>query len=348
MCKRNMRLAALVVGCILFSGCSQNSAEAKYDDTSPCSRDIFAMDTYMNLKAYGTNADKALSEAEERILTLEKELSVTSDTSDIYKLNDASGEPVQICDDAAFLIERSKEFGLTTSGCLDITVFPVLREWGFTTGEYSLPDKKRISELLEYVGFDRIQINDNTVQLPENVQIDLGAVTKGYTGDEVINILRSYNIKSGIISLGGNVQTLGTKPDGKDWKVAVRDPFKTDTDMCIVEIADKAVITSGNYERFFIGEDGKRYCHIIDPKDGFPADNGFVSVTVIGENGLTCDALSTAVFVAGEEESQEIIKSFPGYDFVIVSDNEKVFYTEGLTGHFQNTSTMDAEVMTFD
>ena len=348
MCKKIMSIAALAAGCILISGCSQDHFAAKKDDTSPCSRDIFAMDTYMNLKAYGTDADKALSEAEERILTLEKELSVTSDGSDIYKLNNASGEAVDICDDAAFLIEQSKKFSEKTLGCLDITVYPMLRKWGFTTGEYSLPDKKRLSELLQYVGSDKIHINGNTVQLPENVQVDLGAVTKGYTGDEVIEIFRSYNIRSGIISLGGNVQTLGTKTDGTDWKVAVRDPFKTDTDMCILEIADKAVITSGNYERFFIGEDGKRYCHIIDPKDGFPADNGFVSVTVIGENGLTCDALSTAVFVAGEDGASEIIKSFPGYDFVIVSDKEKVYYTEGLTGHFQNTSTMDTEVMTFD
>ena len=115
--------------------------------------------------------------------------------------------------------------------------------------------------------------------------------------------------------------------------------------MCIVDIADKAVITSGNYERYFIGDDGKRYCHIIDPKDGYPADNGFVSVTVIGENGLTCDALSTAVFVAGEENSADIIRKYPGYDFIIVSDKEKIYYTKGLDGHFQNTSSMAAEVM---
>ncbi|MBO7473858.1 MAG: FAD:protein FMN transferase [Ruminococcus sp.] len=338
-------IAAVILGSIVLFSCSRYTAGQKIDDTVPCSRDIFAMDTYMNLKAYGANAEKALSEAEDRIISLEKELSVTSDSSEIYALNNSSGEATSLSEDAVFLIGQSKLFGRDTDGCLDITVFPILREWGFTTGNYHIPDEDIIVGLLKDTGFEKIIVNGSRVQLPDNLQIDLGAVTKGYTGDEVIEIMRSEGISSCVISLGGNVQTLGTKPDGTNWKVAVRDPYKPETDMCIVDIADKAVITSGNYERYFIGDDGKRYCHIIDPKDGYPADNGFVSVTVIGENGLTCDALSTAVFVAGEENSADIIRKYPGYDFIIVSDKEKIYYTKGLDGHFQNTSSMAAEVM---
>lgn len=341
-------IAAVILGSMVLFSCSRYTVVQNNDDTVPCSLDIFAMDTYMNLKAYGANAEKALSEAEDRIKSLEKELSVTSDSSEIFALNNSSGEAVSLSEDAVFLIEQAKLLGRDTDGYLDITVFPILREWGFTTGNYHIPDVNIIARLLKDTGFEKIITNGSSVQLPENVQIDLGAITKGYTGDEVIEIMRSKGISSCVISLGGNVQALGTKPDGTNWKVAVRDPYKPETDMCIVDIADKAVITSGNYERYFIGDDGKRYCHIIDPKDGYPADNGFVSVTVIGENGLTCDALSTALFVAGEENSADLIRKYPEYDFIIVSDKEIIYYTKGLDGHFKNTSSMAAEVMKVD
>ncbi len=329
----------------IFCGCADKTNN---DKNIAVTRDVFAMDTYMELKAYGKNAGPALEKAEKRIHELENELSATSDQSDIWKINHSCGKETAVSDDTAVLIDKALEIGESTNGALDITIFPVLKEWGFTTQKYHIPEEYKLESLLENVDYRQIKLNDKTVFIPENAEIDLGALAKGYTGDEVMEIFKSHSIDSAIVSLGGNVQTLGSKPDGSDWKVAVRDPFSPEKDMCVVEISDKAVITSGNYERFFTGDDGERYWHIIDPADGYPADNGFVSVTVIGENGLNCDCLSTALFVAGLGGYKEIIKGYQGYDFIFVTDDERILYTGGIKDKFQNISSMTAEVINID
>ena len=311
----------------ILCGCADKT---NIDKNNAITRDVFAMDTYMELKAYGKNAETALEEAEKRIHELENELSATSEQSDIWKINLSSGEETAVSRDTAALIDKSLEIGNSTHGALDITIFPVLKEWGFTTEKYHIPDENKLKSLLENVDYRQIKLNDKTVSIPEKSEIDLGALAKGYTGDEVMEVFKSHSIDSAIVSLGGNVQALGSKPDGTNWKVAVRDPFSPEKDMCVVEISDKAVITSGNYERFFTGDDGVRYWHIIDPADGYPADNGFVSVTVIGENGLNCDCLSTALFVAGIGGYNEIIKDYKGYDFIFVTDDERILYTGGI------------------
>lgn len=329
----------------IFCGCADKTNN---DKNIAVTRDVFAMDTYMELKAYGKNAGPALEKAEKRIHELENELSATSDQSDIWKINHSCGKETAVSDDAAVLIDKALEIGESTNGALDITIFPVLKEWGFTTQKYHIPEEYKLESLLENVDYRQIKLNDKTVSIPEKSEIDLGALAKGYTGDEIMKIFKSHDINSAIVSLGGNVQTLGSKPDGSDWKVAVRDPFSPEKDMCVVEISDKAVITSGNYERFFTGDDGERYWHIIDPADGYPAENGFVSVTVIGENGLNCDCLSTALFVAGLGGYKEIIKGYQGYDFIFVTDDERILYTGGIKDKFQNISSMTAEVINID
>ena len=224
----------------------------------------------------------------------------------------------------------------------------MLKEWGFTTGEYQIPKTEAISRILGNTGFERVQLSGNTITVPDGFQIDLGALAKGFTSDKIMDIMRKNNVSSAIVSLGGNVQAVGTKPDGSQWKVAVRDPFAPDTDMCVVEIGSKAVITSGNYERFFTGSDGKNYWHILDPSDGFPADNGLVSVTVIGDSGLKCDALSTALFVLGDGKAQDYWDANQGFDMILVTDDKRIVCTDGIADSFTNMSGMDAEVLSRD
>lgn len=343
------KMTLIFFSCFLLYGCSKSdSIKINENKTDPVVRDVFAMDTFMSLKAYGNGAEKAVDDAEDRIYELEKELSATLEESDIWKLDNSAGKAVDVCDDTVTLIRKALEIGDKTGGALDITVYPVLKEWGFTTGEYKIPEKSRIDELLKNVDYRKITIKDNSVALPENAQIDLGALAKGYTGDEIMKIMESYGVTSAIVSLGGNVQSLGCKTDGAPWKVAVRDPFSDDKDMCVVDIIDKAVITSGNYERFFYGDDGNKYWHIIDPSDGYPADNGLVSVTVIGDNGLECDALSTALFVLGYDKSVEFLCSNPQFDVILVTDDKKICYTNGIADCFQNISDMPAEVISVD
>ena len=300
----------------------------------------------MSMKAYGDNAQKALDDSKELIMRLESELSVTDEGSCIYELNKTGKGTVT--DSAAALINKAIEIGDRTGGALDITLYPLLKEWGFTTEDYHIPDDNTLANLLVNVDYRNISLSGNEVTLPENVQIDLGALAKGYTSDSIMEQMSADGVDSAIVSLGGNVQAIGIKPDGSAWKVSVRDPFAPETDMCIVEIKDKAVITSGNYERFFTGDDGKKYWHIIDPADGYPADNGLVSTTIIGDSGLECDALSTAFFVAGRDQAVNYWRNDRSFDMILVSDDGKIFYTEGIADSFKNISNMEAEVLSLE
>lgn len=323
---------------VLFTGCGTK-------EPVKGSRDIFAMDTYMNLQAYSEAPEAALEKAEAEILRLEKLLSVTDNKSDTYNINTSHGFPAKVDDDVSELISYSLDMGRETSGSLDITVYPVLREWGFTTGDYKIPTDDKINELLENVGYDKIILEDNSVTLSEGVEVDFGAVAKGYTSDRIMEIFKENGISSAIISLGGNVQTLGRKPDGSMWKVAVVDPFNKDKTLGILETADKAVITSGNYERYFTGSDGKNYCHIIDPSTGRPAENGLVSVTIIGESGLMCDALSTALFVMGRNRAEEFWRSNDNFDMILVESTGNIVITNGIESSFNNLSGLNIEVI---
>ena len=339
-------LTAALALAVTLASCS--SPAPTNTDNSPHTRDVFAMDTYMSMKAYGENGEKALSEAEEYIKKLESDLSATSPDSCISRVNSADSKPTEITDEAAEIIAKALEIGKKTNGALDITLYPMLKEWGFTTGEYQIPKTEAISRILGNTGFERVQLSGNAVTVPDGFQIDLGALAKGFTSDKIMDIMRKNNVSSAIVSLGGNVQAVGTKPDGSQWKVAVRDPFAPDTDMCVVEIGSKAVITSGNYERFFTGSDGKNYWHILDPSDGFPADNGLVSVTVIGDSGLECDALSTALFVLGDGKAQDYWDANQGFDMILVTDDKRIVCTDGIADSFTNMSGMDAEVLSRD
>ncbi len=343
----NFKKISALGACLLIfpAGCGEKNE--KQNNSEKVQRDVFAMDTYMSLTAYGDNAEASLDKASERITELESLLAVNSEKSDVWKINNSNGNTVQISNDTAEIISSAIEYGDST-GTLDITIYPVLKEWGFTTKEYKIPDADRLAELLENVDYSNIKLDGNNVSIPENYMIDLGAVAKGYTSDEVIAELRENGVDSAIISLGGNVQALGLKPDGSQWNVSVIDPFMPDSSMCIVSVGEKAVVTSGNYERYFTSKDGKNYWHIIDKTDGYPADNGLVSVTIIGDSGIMCDALSTALFIAGIEKAQEYWRNNGGFDMILVTDDRRIIYTDGIEGSLKNMSDMPAEVISLD
>lgn len=339
-----LRITAAFLITLTLASCS--STVHINTDSTPQTLDVFAMDTYMSMKAYGENAQTALEHSKKLILQLESELSTTDGHSCIAMLNGMGSG--QVTESAADIIEKAIDIGRATDGALDITIYPLLKEWGFTTGEYKVPDKTVIEKLLGNTGAERVVLDGKNVTLPEDVQIDLGSLAKGYTSDRIVSQMKSDGVKSAVVSLGGNVQALGSKPDGSAWKVSVRDPFAPDTDMCIVEVRDKAVITSGNYERFFTDENDNKYWHILDPADGYPADNGLVSVTVIGDSGIDCDALSTAFFVMGTEKTADLLKSSPEFDVILCTDDGHILYTEGIADSFTNISSMETEVLSLD
>lgn len=341
-----MKKISILLSFTLIFCCGCSESEQPQQIGIPAVRDFFAMDTYMNLKVYGENAEKAASECENEIKNLENLLDVTNENSDIWKINHSNGKNTPVSNITLNLINTAIKIGNQTKGALDITIYPVLKEWGFTTGEYKIPSQKTLSQLIKNVDYSRIETFTDNVTIPENFQIDMGALAKGYTSDRLMEIFKKYNISSAIVNLGGNVQTLGKKTDGTLWNVAVVNPFDPQTDICIVSVENKAVITSGNYERFFIGDDEKKYWHIIDSEDGYPADNGLVSVTIIGESGLLCDALSTALFVMGLDDAVEFWKSGKyDFDMILVTDDAKMFITEGIESNCKQTVNIKAEVI---
>lgn len=315
----------LLLTVLIFTSCTgKETAPKEY------TKDIFAMDTFMTIKAYGNKAETALDEAEREIVRLESLFSVTDKKSDISRINKNGGQFVKVEEDTLDLIGTALDYCRETDGALDITVYPILREWGFTTGEYKIPDNERIKELLAFTDYRKIKISGNTVSLEKNTKIDIGSTAKGYTGDRIAEIMQKNGVDSALINLGGNVQAVGTKPDGSKWKVGIQDPENSGEIVCTLSVSDCAVVTSGSYERYFVGADGKKYWHIIDPKTGYPADNGVISASVIGKSGVMCDALSTALFVMGTEKAIAFCKSHHEIDAVIITNDQKMYVTEGL------------------
>lgn len=287
--------------------------------------DLIAMDTVMDLTIYGPA--ELLPGAEELIRTLEKELSVTDGGSEIAVLN-ASGE-AKLGENALGLVKAALEYGERTGGAFDICIFPVVRAWGFTTGEYRVPSKEELVSLLPLADSSRVHISGDTVSLDEGTMIDLGGIAKGRAADMLADYFRANGVKSAILNLGGNVLALGAKPNGADWRVGVADPFGSGN-ACIISCRDKAVVTSGSYQRYFEA-DGVTYCHIIDPSTGMPVNNGLSSVTVICSNGAEADALSTALFVMGYERASEFWRGSNDFEAVFIFSDGRIAVTEGLS-----------------
>lgn len=336
----------LIFSCLVVAlcGCSptsdQEDAETAKNQTAgavsqeePVSRDIFAMDTYMTLTAYGEQAEKALDAAEQEITRIEKMVSTGISTSEIARIN-ANGRGT-VSEDTAYLIRRSQELYKDTDGCFDITIYPVMRAWGFTTGDYRVPEEAELSALLQNVDAAEITCEDDNVSVEKTgMEIDLGGIAKGYTSSRVIELMKDSGVEHAVISLGGNVQVLGQKPDGTDWKIAVEDPSDTSDYLGVIETSDKAVITSGGYERYF-EENGKKYHHIIDPSTGYPADSGLTSVTIISDDGTLADGLSTALFIMGKDRAIEYWRSHStDFDAILVEEDGSISVTAGLKDNF--------------
>ncbi len=296
-------------------------------------RTVFAMDTVSELRVYGGEA--LLDDAQEILEGLEKSLSVTDPDSEISALNAAGS--ARLSPTALELVEEALELCRITDGALDITVYPVVRAWGFTTGTYRIPGREELKELLARVDYTGVSVSSGTVSLPHGAMIDLGSVAKGLASDAIRDAWVEGGAKSGLINLGGNVYALGSKPDGSPWRVGVRDPFG-ESYLGVLEVRDAAVVTSGGYERYF-EQDGQVYWHIIDPKTGYPADSGLSSVTVVGREGLLCDGLSTAVFVMGKNAAERLWRSRGDFDLVLVTGEGEVYITEGLEDCFTLSGT---------
>lgn len=319
---------------LILGGCGSQKSSGITTETEEYSQTVFAMDTAMTVTAYGSGCEEAVNAALEEIAHLDRIFSVTDENSDIYKINNEKS--AQTDEETYSLISSALEFGEKTRGALNIAVYPAVKAWGFTTGEHRIPPDEELEELKKHISSENVVLNkDNTVTLTDTYgEIDLGSVAKGYTSARISEIFKEMGIESGILSLGGNVQTIGAKPDGSLWRVGISDPADESHFIGILELENKAAITSGSYQRYFEYE-GVRYHHIIDPSTCAPARSGLTSVTIVSENGLLADAYSTAVFIMGLDKGSDFWRyNSEDFDAVFVTDNGEVYITEGLSQAF--------------
>lgn len=299
--------------------------------------ELFALDTYIEMTACGENAPQALELAEKRLAQLEAELSVTLPGSDIYEANSSARsarEPVsyELRPAAADALRQALHWAEVSGGAFDPTLCGLQQAWNFTGEQPRISEPQEIAALLEHSGYAKLRLSGRRLLLPPQMQLDLGGIGKGWIGDELLRLFKEQGVGSAVISLGGNVQALGARPDGSPWRIGLRDP--NGGSLGVLALRDKAAVTSGDYERFFM-LDGRRYSHILDPRTGRPADSGLRSVTVVGGSteGAACDALATACCVLGLEGSirlwRERLQQL-GFGLLLVTADREIYLTEDL------------------
>ena len=341
-----LKKTAVAAMCVILAAgmtaCGKKADSAQSESVSEndkYSSDIFAMDTYMSLTAYGEKAEDAVTEAIHEIQRLDAMFSVGNTDSDVTTANMQGSATVS--DETAYLVEQSLEISRKTDGAFDITIYPVMELWGFTTKNYKVPQADELQETLKRVSYENVSLKDHELVLKNNAQIDFGGIAKGYTSSRVMQIFKEYGIEHGMVNLGGNVQTLGTKTDGTAWRVAIQSPQGGNQYLGILETSDQAVITSGGYERYF-EENGVTYHHIIDPKTGYPSDSDLTSVTIVCADGTKADALSTSFFVMGLQKAESFYENTDlDFDVILLTKDNQIYISEGIAQKFTSDYTVN-------
>ncbi len=345
MNKKLILILLVIVTMIMGSACGNQSDENKNNgnknndiDKELKSNDtFFAMDTTISLIAYGQNAETGIEEGRKVVETLDSTLSTGNEKSQVSKLN-RDGRAV-FDKTGKFLMKKSLNLYKETSGFFDISIYPVMESWGFTTKNYKVPTDDELQDVIQLVNASKIDFDNKNGKVSfkkDGMKIDFGGIAKGYTSEQVIKAYKKAGVKSGLVNLGGNVQTLGKKPSGKGWKVAIQNPNKNKSFLGVLESSDEAIISSGDYERFFV-ENGKRYHHIIDPRTGKPTSNELQSVTIVSKDGTIADGLSTSLFIMGKDKAIEFWKSHSkDFQIILFTKDEKLIVSDGLEKRFSS------------
>ena len=290
-------IVILLLG-LLLSGCAPREANVR--------QTVFCMDTVMDLQIWGENGQAAADELTQLLNALSSQWSAMEQDTVPARLND--GLPLTDAEQA--VVDRVCALSQRTDGAFDPRLYSLSCLWGFPTDDYQVPTQAQI---------DAARMT---------VQWDFGAALKGYAGDLAVQVLKTQNVPYALLNLGGNVQTYGSKPDASPWQIAIENPDGGEYLGILSVVGTTAVVTSGDYQRYF-EKDGVRYHHILDPETGRPADSGLRSVTVICKDGMTADALSTALFVMGMEKGSALWRDSDDFEAVFVTADGRIFATEG-------------------
>lgn len=332
--KKRMISGILCMLCVfLFAGCGLENlggAEQDGENIKKETAELFAMNTIVNLTVYDEAPSEILEEARNLIYRYENLFSVNIDTSDVAKLNAAGGKETEVSAETYDLLQKSCQISGQTEGVFDVSIYPLVRAWGFTTEEYRVPEETEREQILQTVDYTKIELLDgNTVRIPADMQIDLGGIAKGYLSQKLVEMFEQKGAVAAVVSLGGNVQTYGTKPDGTDFTVGITNPQDGTSVMGTIQVDEKAVITSGSYQRYF-EKDGVKYHHIMDKRTGAPAESDLSSVTVIAEDGAGADSLATALFVMGKAKAIAFDGKNEDIQCILIDQENNVWTSEGI------------------
>lgn len=301
-------------------------------------KELYVLGTNAVLKAYGKNSYDAVNEAEKVLYDIDKNMSIFRSESEVSKVNKNSGiSPQRVSSETFYVIKEAVRYSRITEGAFDPTIGPLVKLWGIGTSHECIPLRSDIDKALHLVNYNDIVLNETekTVFLKRKGQsIDLGAIAKGYAADMVCKIFRKNKVSSALIDLGGNIYALGKKSDRSLWTIGIQNPFsKRGTFAGTIKVKNKSLVTSGNYERYFV-QSGVRYQHIIDPRTGFPSTSSIVSATIVSDTSIEGDGLSTGIYILGLDKSIRIINSLKNVDAVLIDKNAKVYVSSGLKNNF--------------
>lgn len=302
-------------------------------------RQFYVLGTIIQLKVYGSNGKRAIDEAVNRLNEIDNKMSVFKEYSEVSLINQKAGiSSVEVSKDTYFVIKEAVKYSNLSEGAFDPTIRPIVELWGIGTDKPRIPSESEICSELKLVNYKDIVLDEkeSSIKLKNKDQtMDLGGIAKGYAADEVKRILINNNIKSALINLGGNIFALGKKPDKTQWQIGVQNPFsKRGEFVGFISIKNKSIVTSGNYERYFISN-GKKFHHIIDPKTGYPSESRIVSSTIISDYSIDGDGLSTGVYIMGLDKSIKLIESMKGIDAIFITENKEIYLTSGIKNKFK-------------
>lgn len=298
----------------------------------PLTDTTFALDTFITVSLYQGGNEEVLKKSISLIRDYEMIFSATNEDSELYKLNhrEPGVASVEVSDDLAYLIDKALYYCNISNGAFDITTEPLKAVWDFNTESPALPTDSEIREILPKIDYKRLSVVGNKVEFTsDDTTIDLGAIAKGYIADKTKEFLVSQGVSSAIINLGGNVLCVGKKPNGKDFTIGLQKPYANrDETVALLSVNDESVVSSGVYERHFI-IDGKNYHHILNPKTGYPYDNGLVGVSILTKYSTDADALSTTCFSLGADEGVKLLNSIPDTYGYFIMDDYSIIYSDG-------------------
>ena len=318
-------ILSLLIFSFILCGCK---------NTTPLSNKEFCLDTIIQITLYDSSSKNILNNCFDLCKKYERIFSANNKKSELYKINHSSNklEAQELSDDLYKVIKQGLYYSDLSKGSFDITIGSISSLWDFK--KHTLPEDPLIQHHLHDVSYKNIILENHKIRfLNTETMIDLGAIAKGYIADQIKNYLLKENVKSALINLGGNILCVGKKQENP-FIIGVTNPQQTSDSLFSLKINDLSVVTSGTYQRFF-EIDSKRYHHILNPKTGYPYETDIAGVSIIADNSIDADALSTLTFTKGVKEGLKFVENLDNVDAIFITNDKKIYLTENIKDNFK-------------